>query len=385
MKNKRNVILLGLVSFINDTASKIILPILPLFIKEIGGAGLAVGIISGLGESVSSLFKMLAGYYSDKMGKRKPFIFFGYLISSISKFLLAFSTLWPQVLVLRVGERLGKGLRSAPRDAVLASSMEKKKRGKGFGIHRAMDSGGAVLGALLAFIFFWYLNFNFRTIFLIAGIIAFLSLIPLSLIKEREKEEKKGDIRLGFKYLSKELKFFLIIATLFSLGNFSYMFFVLKSESFFTGRLAVGIPIILYILYNTSYTLFAIPAGILSDRIGKKYVLLMGYSLFGLVSLGFIFSKSLSFFILLFILFGLNYALVNATQRALVSDLAKEEARGTALGTFQMFTALANLPAGIIAGLIWDINTAYPFIYGALISLLTILLFFIFNLYSEKE
>jgi MFS family permease len=384
-KIKRNIVLLGLVSFINDTASDMILPILPLFISDIGGTGLAIGLISGLGESVASLLKMFSGYWSDRIKKRKPFVFFGYFIASIAKFLFAFAKTWPHVLILKVAERFGKGLRTAPRDALIAASTEKKDRGKGFGFHRAMDSGGAVLGSILAFILFWYLGFNFRTIFLAAGILSFFSLVPLIFVKEKKqegierKEEKKEamNLKIGLKNLPLSLKLFIIIATLFALGNFSYMFFVLRSQLFFQEKFAIGVPIFLYILYNISYTLFAYPAGILSDKIGRRYVLIAGYALFGFVCLGFIFSTSLLLFVILFILFGLNYALVNATERAFVSDLSKEKFRGTALGTFHMAISLAALPSGLIAGFLWDINPKCTFIYGTSISLVVMVLFFI--------
>jgi MFS family permease len=383
-ERQKNIYLLGLVSFINDTASNIILPILPFFIDSIGGGGLAVGLISGLGESVASLFKMLSGYWSDKLGKRKPFVFYGYLTAAISKFMFAFAQTWPHVLVLKVAERFGKGLRAAPRDAILAASTEKEKRGKGFGIHRAMDSGGAVLGSVLAFVLFWYLGLNFREIFLAAGVIAVMSLIPLFSVKEKVSEKKKTSLKIGLKGLQKPLRVFMVIAALFALGNFSYMFFVLKSEIYFEGRLAIGIPILLYVLYNTSYTVFAIPSGILSDKIGRRYVLFTGYGLFGLVCIGFIYADSLLFFMILFILFGLNYALVNANERAFVSDLAQEELRGTALGTFHMLTSTAALPAGIFVGFIWDMDTTYPFIYGAVISLLVLILFLILCRYCRE-
>ncbi len=374
---KKNVWWLGLVSFINDTSSKLILPILPLFIKEIGGAGLALGLISGLGESISSFFKMLAGYWSDKLGRRKPFVFTGYLISSISKLLFSFSQNWPQVLGLRSAERFGKGLRSASRDAILAASS--KRRGRVFGIHRALDSGGSVLGGILAFLFFWFLGLSFRRIFLIAGIIAFLSLIPIFFVREKGTKKKAMNLRIGFSRLSKRLRVFIIIATIFALGNFSYMFFVLRSQDYFSEKLAIGIPILLYVLYNISYTAFAIPAGNLADKIGKKKVLLAGYSLFGLVCMGFLFAGSLVWFVILFLLFGLNYALVNATERAYVSDLAAKSYRGTALGTFHMAVSLAALPAGLIAGKLWDLSSSYAFIYGAALSLAAIAAFIVFD------
>ena len=332
---------------------------------------------------------MFSGYWSDKLGKRKPFVFFGYFIASIAKFLFAFSTSWLHVLVLKVTERLGKGLRSAPRDAILAASTEKGKMGRGFGIHRAMDGGGAVFGSILAVVFLWY-SFGFRNIFMIAGAISFMSLIPLIFVRERWKKRKTTTLMMGLKGLSKQLKIFMIIATLFALGNFSYMFFILKSKAYFEGIFPADkavmvyvVPVMLYVLYNVFYTLFAIPSGILSDRIGRRYVLSAGYGLFGLVCLGFIFADSLLFFIILFILFGLNYAMVNANERAFVSDLAGRDIRGTALGTFYMLTSSAALPAGLIAGFIWDIDTTYPFIYGASISLVVVILFLVLFRYCR--
>jgi len=372
----KNVLYLSLTSFINDTSSKIILPILPLFIKEIGGGGLAIGIISGFGEGIASLFKMVAGYWSDKIGKRKPFVIAGYLASSIAKLSFALSKAWYDVLFLRSLERFGKGLRSAPRDAIIAASSEKKRRGMYFGIHRAMDSGGAVLGSIIALVLVLLFKLSFREIFLIAGILAFLSILPLLVVKESSsKGKQRSSLKIELTNLPKPLKTFIIISTLFALGNFSYMFFVLKAKIYFTGILATAVPIILYTLYQTTYTIFAVPAGILSDKIGRKCVLLAGYGLFGLVCVGFILFHSLQFFILLFLMLGLNYALVNANERAFVSDLSKEETRGTALGTYHMLNSMALFPGGIIAGLIWDINPACTFIYGALISLIVVCAF----------
>lgn len=384
-QNNKNVWWLGLVSFINDTASDMILAIFPLFIKDIGGTGIAVGIISGFGESIASLFKMFAGFWSDKLGRRKPFVFVGYSISSFCKFLFAFAKVWPQVLVLRSFERLGKGLRSAPRDAILAASTDKETRGRWFGIHRTFDSGGSVFGAIVAFVLFWSFKFSFRNIFLMAGVISFVSLIPLFFVKEKFIEQKTTTtLKFGLKSLPIHLKLFMAIATLFALGNFSYMFFILKSQSYFTGRWADGVPIILYIIYNTSYTLFAIPSGMLSDKIGRKTVLFMGYALFGLVCLGFIFSQSLWIFIILFLLFGLNYALVESNERAFVSDMAPESIRGTALGTFHMLISVVALPGGLIAGYLWDLNVIYTFIFGAIISLLVLASFSIFSIIKTK-
>lgn len=371
----RNVWLLGLGSLINDISSKIILPILPLFIKELGGGGMAVGIISGVSDSVSSLFMLFAGYWSDRADRRRGFILIGYLISAIAKLLLAFASIWPQVLLLRTIERLGKGVRSAPRDALLASSTQRKWRGRGFGLHRAMDSGGAVVGTLVAFGLFWYLGMSFTQIFIAAGVIGFASLIPIVFVRETHRPPTGRSYDLSYRDLSPPLRRFLLVAFLFALANFSYMFFVLQSEGAFEGRLATGIPILLYALYNLSYTLFALPAGILSDRIGRRRVLILGYALFALVSLGFIVADTLWLFLGLFILYGLSYALVNANERAYVSDLAADSKRGVALGSYHMATSVAALPAGLIAGWLWDRGHMYTFGFGALMAVFAVVLF----------
>jgi MFS family permease len=370
---QRNVILLGLVSFINDTASKIIIPLLPLFIAHQGGTGLAIGLIAGISESIASLSKLFAGYWSDRFAQRKPFVFFGYGLSSLSKLLLAYSASWPQTLALRVGERLGKGIRSAPRDALLASATKRKSRGRGFGIHRAMDSGGALFGTLLVLGLYWFLNLGFETIFLIAGIISFISLAPLFWVHEtRGKTNHK--LHLHLRGLPSRLKQFMLIAFTYALGNFSYMFFILRAEGTFDGRLAVAIPLLLYALYQLSSTVFAVPAGLLSDRVGRQRVLLIGYGLFTLMCLGFLYADSLWPLLLLFLLYGINFAFVEATERAYVADLAAHEERGTALGAYHMATSLAALPAGLVAGALWDVDPLYTFGVGALLSFVALLM-----------
>jgi MFS family permease len=380
--SRKNILLLGLVSFINDTSSKIILPVLPLFISDLGGGGLAVGIISGISDSVASLFTLFAGYWSDRTGKRKAFVFSGYFIAAVAKLCFAFAFLWQHVLLLRSVERLGKGIRSAPRDALLASSTHKNIRGRGFGIHRAMDSGGAVLGTLIAFVLFWYLGMSFSHIFIIAGALGFASLAPLIFVRESNAPPKRKNYQFSLGGLSPPLKKFIIVTFLFSLANFSYMFFVLHSQRAFEGKLAVGIPILLYALYNLVYTLLAIPAGILSDRIGRKNVLLAGYGTYILVCLGFMIANSLLMYLLLFLLYGLNYALVNANERAFVSDLAHQSAHGVALGSYHMATSIAALPAGLIAGLLWDLNPVYTFSFGALLATAAVIMLLI-GIHSE--
>jgi len=372
-----NVVFLGIVSFINDLASKMILPVLPLYIKELGGAGLAIGLISGFGESIASFLKVLSGYWSDKIGRRRPFIFWGYFVSAVAKLLFYTARSWPLILLFRGLERSGKGLRSASRDAMIAASADKDKKGKAFGIHRAFDSGGAVLGSVVVLCLIIFLNLELKYIFLIAGIISFFALIPIFLTKETGSKERASKMKLvvSFRQFPPALKKFIFIAVLFSVGNFSWMFFVLKAQGSFTGHNEIIIPIILYIIYNFSYTLLAAPSGILADRFGKDKVLIIGYALFGLVAMSFIFAASIGYFITLFFIYGIVYAFVESNERAYVSDLADQKIRGTALGTLFTLTSILALPSGILVGVLYDLNPGYAFLFGSVISFSTVALF----------
>ena len=380
-----NILLLGIVSFLNDLSSEMIMPILPMFITALGGTGMAIGLIGGIRDSLSSLLKVFCGYWSDKTGKRKVFVFSGYLTSSVFKLLLSFSQVWPQVLVFSGLERVGKGLRTAPRDAIIADSMP-KKRGKGFGVHRALDTSGAILGSVVVFLLFWFLGLGFKTIILIAALLAFLSLIPLHFVKERKKAPQQINLKIGLGTLPGSLKLFIAVSSLFSMANFSYMFFILRAKEYFTGKLSVGVPILLYVLFNIFYAAFAIPFGTLSDRIGRRRVIVLGYLLFSLTSLGFALFKSLPAFVVLFALYGLAYAIVDGNQRAYVADLSSERLRGTALGTFHTATGLAALPASLLAGLLWQrVSPEATFVYGSAVGIVSVALFLLFSRLFPSE
>ncbi len=390
MKNKflkgisANVLLLSIVSFLNDFSSEMIMPILPMFITALGGTGLIVGLIGGLRGSVSSILKVFCGYWSDKTGKRKIFIFSGYLTSGIFKLFLSFSKTWQHILIFAGLERVGKGLRTAPRDAIIADSMP-EQRGKGFGIHRAFDTTGAILGSAVVFILFWFLGFDFKTIIFIAALLAVLSLIPLHFVKEEKRKPQDITLQLGLRNLPKPLKLFILVSGIFALANFSYMFFILRAQQFFTGKLSIGAPILLYILFNVFYALLAVPFGNLSDRIGRKKVLVLGYFLFSLTSLGFAFFNSLITFMILFALYGIVYAIIDGNQRAFVSDLSSGELRATALGTFHTVIGLTALPASLIAGFLWQyIAPAACFIYASIVSVISVILFFILGDYFKN-
>ena len=288
-----NVILLGVVSLLTDVSSEMMLAVLPLFIASLGGAGIAVGLIGGIGDSVASLLNVFSGYWSDKMAKRKPFAFMGYLLSAVSKLFFPLVSSWSQLLILRPIERIGKGIRTAPRDALLATSTVTGYRGRAFGFHRAMDSLGAFLGTLLAFILFWHYGLGFRTILLIAALSGFVALFPFIRIAEARghvEQPVPGSLRLGIANLPDAFKKYLVIAIIFSLGNFTYMFFILRArevfEPLFPGRMASAIPILLYCWFNAVYSVLSMPAGIFSDRFGRQLALRIGYLIFGISCLG---------------------------------------------------------------------------------------------------
>lgn len=362
-KSKRNIYLLGLVSLLNDASSEIIQPILPLFLASLGAGGLAVGLIGGLADGLPSLIKVISGWWSDRLKKRKPLVAAGYAISAAGKLFLSFSSTWQQVFVLKTLERSGKGIRSAPRDAIIAESAPRDRRGRGFGVHRALDSLGAVMGSALAFLL-WQGGMDFRNIFIVAGALAFFALIPLAPVRETVKSEV-WCLRPDLSGISPALVPFVGIASLFALANFSYMFFMLRAQEFFTGDMAVAAPLLLYVLFNLVYTLFSIPSGSCSDRVGRKKVLTFGYALFALVSLGFALVSSVPGLVLLFALYGLVFAVVDGAERAFVSDLCKAEVRGTGLGVYYGAVGVAAIASGLVAGALWQLQSPEAtFLFG---------------------
>mgnify|MGYP001047342319 CR=1 FL=1 len=392
MKNKylkgisANVFLLGIVSFLNDLSSEMIMPILPMFVTALGGAGLTVGLVGGFRDSISSILKVFCGYWSDRAGKRKIFVSSGYLTSSLFKLLLALSKTCRHVVIFAALERVGKGLRTAARDAIIAETMT-KERGKGFGIHRALDTSGAILGSIVVFLLFWFFGFSFKLIILIAGVVAFASLIPLRFVKEGKTEPRDMTINVSLKNLPKSLKLFILISGIFALGNFSYMFFIIRAQQFFPGKLPIAaVPLLLYVLFNIFYAGFAVPLGALSDKVGREKVIILGYLLFSLTSFGFAFVTSLPAFIILFALYGITYAAVDGNQRAFVSDLSSQQLRATALGTFHTTTGLMALPASLIAGFLWqNISPEITFIYGSIPGFISVLLFIAFGNYFMRQ
>jgi MFS family permease len=363
-KTNKNIMLLGFVSLLNDISSEIIQPILPMFITSLGGGSLALGLIGGVSDGLPSILQVFAGYWSDCMGKRKPLIIAGYGLSAIGKLFLSISTTWQQVFVLKILERTGKGVRSAPRDALISESADKSLRGRGFGLHRAMDSAGAVVGSILAYLL-WQSGLSYSSIFTVAAVLAIAALIPFKLVRE-QKKSPSCQVKLSLSGLSPDLRKFLVIASLFALGNFSYMFFILRAQTFFSGANAVAAPLLLYVLFNLVYAVLSLPIGIWSDRIGRKNVLTLGYAVFALTALGFAFVSSLMGLIILFALYGLVYAIIDASQSAFVSDLSRANLRSTSLGLYYTATGMAAILASLVAGWLWSISGSQAaFLFGA--------------------
>ncbi|MBU2475846.1 MFS transporter [Candidatus Micrarchaeota archaeon] len=374
MKVPKNILVLSVVSFINDLSSKIILPLMPFFILSLGGTGLAVGLISGLSESIVSFMKIGSGYLSDKIKNKRFLVALGYFVSALSKLLFAFAFIWQHVLIFRSGERMGKGIRSAPVDVLISNSSEKGRKGTGFGFHRAFDSAGAVIGSLIALLLFFYFHLSFQQIFLFAGIIAFFSIIPIFLVKESDAPPKKISFKQGISSLSSPLKLLIFSSAVFAFGNFGYMFFVLRSQQAFSLGLAVAMPIVLYTVFQLSSALISFPAGKLSDRTGQKKILLFSYILYILTNIGFVYLKSFPALILLFIVFGIVYSLSDSMQRTFVSNISSEEFKGTSLGSYHAAVALTALPGGLTAGFLWDFSQEYTFYFGAITTVIAFVL-----------
>lgn len=372
----KNVKNLGWVSFFNDVSSEMIYPLLPLFLTQVLGAGvLFVGLIEGMAESASSFLKLFSGWLSDRFQKRKGLILFGYSLASITRPFVGLVTSPFHVLFLRFFDRVGKGVRASPRDALLSQSCKEEERGKAFGFQRAMDHAGAMVGPLIASLLMLVLTKDLRVIFYLSAIPALFCLLILF----RGVTDVSGNrtstspaLKLHWNKWDKKFKYFLLIITLFTLGNSSDAFLLLRAKDL--GIDIVSIPILWFVLHF-SKTIFSIPGGSLSDRIGRRSVMILAWTVYGLVYMGFAFASKAYHIWLLFFIYGLFFGLSEGTERAWVADLVEESKRGTAYGVYNFFIGMATLPASLLMGLLWKtIGVQWAFSFGAVMALIAALL-----------
>ncbi|MEX2157877.1 MAG: MFS transporter [Dehalococcoidia bacterium] len=364
----RNVFVLGLVSFAADISTEMLYPVLPIFLTTTLGTPVAlVGVIEGIAEGTANVSKVPAGWVSDQMPERRPLIAGGYGLAALGKLLLALSFVWPVALLARFTDRLGKGVRTSPRDALIADSSTPEQRGRAFGFHRAMDTAGAVLGPLIGLAMVMAIGENhLRPIFALAVIPAVLSVVLVSLARERKRHvvEKKGErTKLDLSGAPPGYWLLIGVSLLFAFGNSSDVFLLLRAKDLGLGLEAV---ILVYVLYNVAYAALAFPAGILADRIAPRWVLVGGYVVFGLVYLGFALDNGSALVWLLFPAYGIPLAMTEGVSKALVSNLVPADRRGAFLGLHATAIGLTAVVASVLAGVLWDqVGPAAPFALGA--------------------
>ena len=376
-ENKKTIRTFAAASFLNDFGSDIIYPIWPLFLTTVLGANMAVlGFIDGLGDALVSISQAISGYVSDKIRRRKVFVWIGYLCGGTSRIGYAVSVVWQHIIPFRILDRAGK-MRGAPRDAIIADASTNQNRGRNFGLLRAMDNLGAVCGIILCIICFWYLNIGYRELFLFASIPSFMAVIlVIFLIKERKLETKQLFKGLSFRDLNRNFKFFLLLSAIFALGSFSYSFLLIYAKQYGFG--VVFVPV-LYLVFTVFAAVFSYPFGRLADRIGRKIVVLIGYLFWVIVCLIFIFIQSFWLIVLTFVLYGLHRASLEPVQKTLVSELAPSEYRASSLGGYQMVVGLCAFPASLMAGVLWEsVGIQAPFYLSLVLTIVSSLLLILF-------
>jgi MFS family permease len=372
-KLNRNIFVLGLTSLFTDISSEMIYPLLPVFLSSTLGVSTAfIGLLEGIAESTASILKVFSGWFSDKLHKRKPIIVLGYSLSTIGKPFLFLAAAGWHVLLVRFIDRFGKGIRTPPKDALIADSSLANERGKAFGIQRAMDRAGAVLGPLIAFAILPLLNNNLRMVFLLAFIPAFIAvLILLFFLKEKpsvriSSEEKKTT---GL-HLSKNFKIFILVIAVFTLGNSSDAFLLLRAKEL--GLKVTLIPI-LWLVYNLAGSLTATPLGSLSDKIGRKKTVVLGFLFYSTVYWGFAFANTQILLWFLMALYGCYYGLSEGVLRAYVADLVEDSSvLATVYGIYNTVVGIFIFPASFIMGILWqNFNSTVAFSFGASLALIS--------------
>jgi len=364
------VIFLGIASLLNDLSSEILYPLLPIFLTTYLGASVAsVGIIEGIAETTASLLKLYSGYLSDKIGKKKALTVIGYSISNLTRPLIGLVNSWALVLLFRFTDRVGKGIRTSPRDAIVASVSDESTRGKAFGFHRSMDNLGSLLGALTGFLLLKVAGLDIRTIFLlvlIPGILAVLSVVLGVKNVDKGIPDSNKKISLSFKPFDAKFKKYILILGLFTLGNSSDAFLLLKAKE--CGLADAYIPLV-WMALSLIRTVFSTPAGMLSDRVSRKRIIVVGWSIYSIVYILFAYSTKVWHIWVLFCIYGFYYALTEGVEKALVADMVREELRGTAYGIYNFVVGIVALPSSVICGFLWQrFGSIYALGFGALLA-----------------
>lgn len=361
----RNVLAISLLSLLNDASSEMIYPVLPLFLTlTLGASTFAVGLIEGGAESVSALLKLFSGYFSDRSGRRKGLVVFGYGLASAARPLIGFATSWPQVFGIRLADRFGKGVRSAPRDAMIADAAAPEERGLAFGFHRAMDHAGAVVGPLLGFLVLRSIAadtnqpaaHDYRVLFLLASIPAAAAVLVAVFVVRESKRERHADlksepVRLTLRGYDGDFKRFLFIVALFTLSNSSDAFLVLRAQQ---SGVSVALIPLLWAALHVSKVGSSVIGGDLSDRLGRKTLIVSGWMLYAAVYLSFAFVSTATDAWILFLIYGLYFGLTEGTEKALVADLVRPEQHGTAFGLYNLAFSVTVLPASLMMGAMWQ-------------------------------
>jgi len=381
---KRNILFTGLTSFLTDTSVKMVYSVMPMFLLSIGASKTSLSLIEGIAESTAALVKTITGFWSDKIGKNKPFMLIGYGISALSIPLYSIVVSPIQVLYLRFVERFGKGIRTAPRDSLIAGSVTDGETGRSFGLQKAMDNSGAIVGPLIAFVLLSYLPGNYHFIFLLAGIPALLSIFVIIFgINEAHKSNESLFKKFRLKDFSPKYYLFLSIIFIFTLGNSTDALLMVKANE--VGVKVAFIPLV-YLVTSIVSVLLAIPMGSLSDRIGKEKILIAGFLIYAIVYYGFGITGSTVTIVALFALYGLYSAATDGIQKAFVSDITDKNKQGTGMGIYNALLGITLLPASLIAGILYDkVNSRVPFFFGAATALISAILMLVYSQYFNKR
>ena len=359
----RNVFAIGLVSLLNDASSEIIYPLLPIFLaSSLGASAWAIGTIEGLAESISSLLKLFAGYLSDRLAKRKLLVVAGYSIASLARPLLAFAQTWTHVLAIRLTDRIGKGIRTAPRDAMIADTVRVEQRGIAFGFHRAMDHAGAVIGPIVGYVLVVIFVANaespttseFSKIFLAASVPALIAvLVAIFFMRESpvHSERRPQTVKLSLRGFDSNFKRFLLVLALFTLSNSSDSFLILRAMD---SGVSIALVPLLWAAHHGMKVLSSLFGGDLSDRIGRKQLIVSGWILYAAVYAGFAYATNQASLWVLFLVYGIYFGLAEGAEKALVADLVRPEQRGTAYGLYNLAFGVTVFPASLLMGMIWD-------------------------------